>query len=124
MKKLLIVALCATALMLSCKSKGKVEGPTKADTIAAVIDSIIEENDTTPMPMFIMGTDKEGYLQVLYWSHIEEPQKTDDNDSWYEEYRQSWALQEMFRRNIADYTNLLSDDGKVIKLKFVDEVLK
>ena len=124
MKKLLIVALCATALMLSCKSKGKVEGPTKADTIAAVIDSIIEENDTTPMPMFIMGTDKEGYLQVLYWSHIEEPQKTDDNDSWYEEYRQSWALQEMFRRNIADYTNLLSDGGKVIKLKFVDEVLK
>ena len=91
MKKLLIVALCATALMLSCKSKGKVEGPTKADTIAAVIDSIIEENDTTPMPMFIMGTDGEGYLQVLYWSHIEEPQKTDDNDSWYEEYRQSWG---------------------------------
>ena len=124
MKKLMIVALCATALMFSCKNKGKVEGPTKADTLAAVIDSIIEEADTTPMPMFLMNTDEEGYLQMLYWSNIEEPQKTEDNEQWFDVSHQTWTLQEMFRRNMADYTNLLADDDKVIKLKFVDEVLK
>ena len=84
MKKLMIVALCATALMFSCKNKGKVEGPTKADTLAAVIDSIIEEADTTPMPMFLMNTDEEGYLQMLYWSNIEEPQKTEDSEQWFD----------------------------------------
>ena len=124
MKKLMIVALCATALMFSCKNKGKVEGPTKADTLAAVIDSIIEEADTTPMPMFLMNTDEDGCLQMLYWSNIEEPQKTEDSEQWFDVAHQSWTLQEMFRRNMADYTNLLAEGDKVIKLKFVDEVLK
>ena len=123
MKKLILVALCATALMFSCKNKGKTEGPTKADTLAAVIDSIIEENDTTPMPMFLMGSDKEGYLQMLYWCDLEEPQKTEDNVDWFDEYHQSWALQDMFRRNRTAYTNLINGD-KIIKLKYVDEVLE
>ena len=123
MKKLVIVALCATALMFSCKNKGKTEAPTKADTLAAVIDSIIEEADTTPMPMFLMGTDEEGYLQMLYWNNIEEPQKTEDDERWFDVSQQSWTLQEMFRRNKTDYTNLLVDGG-IIKLKFVDEILK
>ena len=124
MKKLLFIALCAAVAMISCKNKGKTdESPTKADTLAAVIDSIIEEADTTPMPMFLMGSDKEGYLQMLYWSYIEEPQKTEENEDWFDESHQSWALQDMFRRNRADYTNLLDGD-KIIKLKYVDEVLE
>ncbi len=124
MKRLVLIAICAIAVMISCKNKGKTEAPTKADTLAAVIDSIIEEADTTPMPMFLMATDEDGYLQMLYWTYIEEPQKTKDNEDWFDESYQSWTLQEMFRHNAADYTNLLADKDKIIKLKFVDEVLK
>ena len=109
MKRLVLIAICAIAVMISCK--GKTEAPTKADTLAAVIDSIIEEADTTPMPMFLMATDEDGYLQMLYWTYIEEPQKTKDNEDWFDESYQSWTLQEMFRHNAADYTNLLALTG-------------
>lgn len=123
MKKLVIVAVCAIAVMVSCKNKGKTEAAPLDDSITAVIDSIIEETDTTPMPMFLMGVDGQ-YAQMLYWTtDLEEPQKTKDNEDWFDRQHQSWALQDMFRRNISDYTNMLVDD-KVVKIKFVDEVLK
>lgn len=89
--------------------------------MTAVIDSIIEENDTTPMPMFLMGSDQ--YAHMLYWSYLEEPQKTEDNGDYFEAEHQRWTLQEMFRRNKTAYTNMLMD-GKFVKIKFVDEVLK
>jgi hypothetical protein len=62
-------------------------------------------------------------MQVLYWSPLEEPQKSGDDDEYFEESHQRWALQEMFRRNKAAYTNMLMDD-KFVKIKYVDEVLK
>jgi len=124
MKKLLLVAICIIAVMLSCKNKGKTEAPKdKNDSLTATIDSIIEENDTTPMPMFLMGYNSK-YLQMIYWSQLEEPKKTADNDEWFDEMHQSWALQDMFRRNAAQYTNLIEDDNSITKLKFIDEVLK
>ena len=123
MKRLMIFAICAMAVMISCKNKGKTEAASLEDTISAVIDSIIEETDTTPMPMFLMGEDGR-YAQMLYWtSDLKEPQKTEDNEDWFAIQHQSWALQDMFRRNIHEYTNMFVD-GKVVKIKFVDEVLK
>ena len=123
MKRLVIVAVCAMAVMISCKNKGKTEAASLDDSISAVIDSIIEETDTTPLPMFLMGDDDK-YAQMLYWTtDLEEPQKTKDNEDWFDQQHQSWALQDMFRRNMHDYTNMLVDD-KVVKIKFVDEVLK
>ncbi len=123
MKRLMIFAICAMAVMISCKNKGKTEAASLEDTISAVIDSIIEETDTTPMPMFLMGDDGR-YAQMLYWTtDLEEPQKTKDNEDWFANQHQSWALQDMFRRNIHEYTNMFVDD-KVVKIKFVDEVLK
>ena len=123
MKKLLLVAICSMAVTISCKQKGQTAPADTKDSVATVIDSIIEENDTTPMPMFFMNRDEGKYMLMLYWTDIEEPQKTEDNADWFDESHQRWALQDMFRRNAAQYTNLLTDNG-IVKVKFVDEILK
>lgn len=122
MKKLMIVAICAMAVMISCKQKGQTAPADDKDSLEAVIDSIIEENDTTPLPMFLIGGDGK-YMHMLYWANIEEPKKGDDADDWVELMHKSWELQEMFRRNAGQYTNLLVGD-KIVKVKYVDEVLK
>jgi len=123
MKKLMLLAICMMAVMISCKQKGQTAPADTTDSVtAAVIDSIIEENDTTPLPMFLVGADGK-YKHMLYWTNIEEPQKSEDNEDYFDAWHKNWELQEMFRRNAAQYTNLLQDD-KIVKIKFVDEVLK
>ena len=122
MKKLMILAVCAMAVMISCKQKGQTAPADSTDSLTAVIDSIIEENDTTPMPMFLMGEDAQ-YALMLYWENLEEPKKNEEYPEYFEAEHQRWALQEMFRRNKEQYTNMLMDD-KFVKIKFIDEVLK
>lgn len=123
MKKLMLFAICVMAVMISCKNKGQTAPADSQDSVtAAVIDSIIEENDTTPLPMFLIGSDGK-YKQMLYWTNIEEPQRSKDDEDYFDVWHKSWELQEMFRRNAGQYTNLLSEKG-VLKVKFVDEVLK
>lgn len=124
MKKLMFLTICAMVVMISCKNQGQTAPADGNDSmaVAAVIDSIIEENDTTPLPMFLIGDDGK-YMHLLYWMSVEEPQKNDDYSEYFEVWHKSWELQEMFRRNAAQYTNLLDGD-KIIKIKFVDEVLK
>ena len=122
MKKLMLLAICAMAVMISCKQKGQTAPADSTDSVTAVIDSIIEENDTTPMPMFLMGEDAQ-YALMLYWSNIEEPKKNEEYPEYFEAEHQRWALQDMFRRNKEQYTNMLMDD-KFVKIKFIDEVLK
>lgn len=119
----MFVAICVMAVMISCKNKGQTAPADSKDSLEAVIDSIIEENDTTPLPMFLIGGDGK-YRHMLYWTTIEEPQKSEGEEEYYENYHKSWELQEMFRRNAALYTNLLIGGDKVTKVKFVDEVLK
>ena len=121
MKKLLLLAICVMAVMISCKNKGQTAPADDNDSVAAAIDSIIEENDTTPLPMFLIGDDGK-YMHMLYWANIEEPKKLADDDD-FDAWHRSWERQEMFRRNAAQYTNLISDN-KIVKVKFVDEVLK
>ena len=104
MKKLMLVAICAMAVMISCKNKGQTAPADSNDSLNAVIDSIIEENDTTPLPMFLIGNDSK-YMQMLYWADVEEPKKGDDDDDYFEASHKRWELQEMFRRNAALYTN-------------------
>ena len=107
MKKLLFVAICAMALMVSCKNKGQTAPADSKDSLKALIDSIIEENDTTPLPMFLIGEDGK-YMQMLYWTDVEEPQKTEDNAEYFDDYHKRWELA----------------GDKIIKLKYIDEVLK
>ena len=123
MKKLLLLAIALLIVMVSCKNKGQTAPADEKDSMTAVIDSIIEENDTTPVPMYLVNNDEGKYMLMLYWTNIEEPKKTEDNADDYDVWHQSWALQEMFRRNAALYTNLLTEKG-IAKVKFVDEVLK
>ena len=124
MKKLVFVAVCVMAVMISCKQKGQTAPADsgKDSVTAAVIDSIIEENDTTPLPMFLTGGDGK-YLHMLYWTNIEEPQRSEGDEDYFDTWHKSWELQEMFRRNMTLYTNMLY--GKdIVKVKYVDEVLK
>ena len=123
MKKLMLVAICAMAVMISCKNKGQTAPADNNDSLNAVIDSIIEENDTTPLPMFLIGSDGK-YMHMLYWANVEEPKKTEDDDEYFEASHKRWEFQEMFRRNAALYTNLIVGGDKITKVKFVDEVLK
>ncbi|MBP3757036.1 MAG: hypothetical protein J6I61_07120, partial [Prevotella sp.] len=90
MKLVAVAALSALVFTTGCNSKGKTEASNEKDSMVAVIDSIIEENDTTPMPMFLMRNDGQS-MQVLYWSPLEEPQKSGDDDEYFEESHQRWA---------------------------------
>ena len=112
MKKLMLVAICAMAVMISCKNKGQTAPADSKDSIDAVIDSIIEENDTTPLPMFLVGSDGK-YMQMLYWADIEEPKESEDNDDYFEASHKRWEFQEMFRRNAAMYTNMIVGGDKI-----------
>ncbi len=118
----MLVAICVMAVMMGCKNKGQTASADSKDSLEAVIDSIIEENDTTPLPMFLIGGDGK-YMHMLYWTTIEEPKKAEGEEDYYESYHKFWELQDMFRRNATQYTNMLAD-GKIIKVKFIDEVLK
>ena len=92
MKKILLLAVCAVGVMIGCKNKGKTEAATAKDSVTAVIDSIIEENDTTPLPMFLVGSDGK-YMQMLYWADIEEPKESDDSDGYFEASHMRWECQ-------------------------------
>ena len=49
MKKLLIWAVCAMAVMISCKNKGQTGAVEGVDSL--VVDSVLDEvQDTTPPP--------------------------------------------------------------------------
>ena len=122
MKKLLLLAVALLAVMVGCKNKGQTAPADEKDSVTAVIDSIIEENDTTPLPMFLIGGDGK-YMHMLYWANIEEPQRSEGDEDYFDSWHKSWELQEMFRRNAAQYTNRLLGD-EIKKIKFVDEVLK
>ena len=122
MKKLLLLTMLLLVAMVSCKNKGQTAPDDEKDSLAAVIDSIIEENDTTPLPMFLIGGDGK-YMHMLYWANIEEPQRSEGDEDYFDAWHKSWELQEMFRRNAAQYTNRLLGDN-IKKIKFVDEVLK
>ena len=127
MKKLTLFAICAMAVFVGCKNKGQTAPADTNDTLAAVIDSIIEENDTTPLPMFIIGGDSK-YMHMLYWANLDEPNADKYKEDCgtldgFDVLHKRWELQEMFRRNAAQYTNFIVGD-KIKKVRFVDEVLK
>lgn len=128
MKKLMILAVCVMAAMMSCKNKGQTDASDAADSDSVSIDSVLAEMpDTAPPPMFLFAGEGKS-LQLLYWSDIKEPDKAEYKKTCgtlegFEAMHQSWSLQDRFRRNAAKYTTLLVG-GKPVKVKFVGEVLK
>lgn len=123
MKKLMIVAVCAMAVMMSCKNKGQNAAAEGADSDSVVVDSVLAEMpDTAPRPMFLYVQDKE-HMQMVYWM-TSAPKEDDYSEADISKARGLWNLQQMARRNAAKYTNLLKDDKNVVAIKFIDEVLK
>ena len=123
MKKLLLVAVCAMAVMMSCKNKGQNVEAEGADSDSVAVDSVLAEMpDTAPRPMFLYTQDKE-HMQVVYWM-TSAPKEEDYSETDISKVRGRWALQQIARRNAAKYTNLLKDDKSVVAIKFIDEVLK
>ena len=123
MKKLLLVAVCAMAVMMSCKNKGQNAEAEGADSDSVAVDSVLAEMpDTAPRPMFLYTQDKE-HMQVVYWM-TSAPKEEDYSETDISKVRGRWALQQIARRNAAKYTNLLKDDKSVVAIKFIDEVLK
>ena len=120
MKKLLLVAVCAMAVMMSCKNKGQNAAAEGADSDSVFVDSVLAEMpDTAPRPMFLYVQDKE-HMQMVYWM-TSAPKEEDYSETDISKARGLWALQQMARRNAAKYTNLLKDDKSVVAIKFIDE---
>ncbi|MBQ7420501.1 MAG: hypothetical protein IJV17_07195 [Prevotella sp.] len=120
MKKLIILAICMMAMTIGCKNKGQTAD---ADADSTVVDSVLAElNDTTPLPMFLYYMNPQ-YMQTVYWTDIKEPKKDEDNANYFNEIHTSWSLQDMSRRNAADYTKMLVGE-KWVDIKYIGEVLK
>ena len=125
MKKLIVFAICGVVVMAGCNGNKAQGMASEADSDSVAIDSaeIVEQQDTTPLPMFLYCLDKD-YMQMVYWSGIEEPKKDKDNAEYFDQMYQTWNLQEGFRRNAAAYTKMLAEDGKTIDIKYIGELLK
>jgi len=80
-----------------------------------------EAVDTIPGPIFL--TTYGQYLQMLYWTDVNEPPRNEDDLEYYEERHAAWSAQETLRRHLPQYTHLIEGD-KLIDLKYYDEVLK
>ena len=120
MRRFLILAIVAVAFA-ACGNKTK---GADADAVADGDSTVVNEEqvDTVPMPMFVVGMEGK-YMQMLYWTGLKEPKKTKDNEEYFDDIHDNWALQDMFRRNRAQYSNLVNGDN-VVKITYVDEVLK
>lgn len=125
MKKLLIFAIVAVALMASCKNSGQAapERPADGDSLTVGDSVVAVVNDTTPLPMYLCIFDKE-HMQVPYWTEFVEPKKDGDADESFDQYHDSWKLQTDFRRNASLYTKLFLDEKTLVDVKYVDELLK
>ena len=107
----------------SCKHNDSQNGQANVDTLASDSTEVAELLDTTPPPMFLYVIDKD-YMMMVYWSDIQEPQRTSDNAEYFAEYHDGWELQEGFRRNAGQYTKLITSKGNTIDLKYNREILK
>jgi len=122
MKKLVLFAICAMTVMVGCKNKGQT-APADENDSTTVGDSILgQQQDTTPLPMFLYIQDKD-HMQMVYWTQVAEPKKDQDNAEYFKEMHDSWALQDMLRRHAKQYTTLVAG-GRNITIKYVDEILK
>lgn len=116
--------VAASVIVAACGSKAQkttAGGDATVDSLPTDTVAIVEQRDTTPPPMFLMGADK-GHMLMLYWYGLEEPVKTSDNADYFDNMYEPCAKQDVFRRNRTLYTNLMMDTTAV-RIKYVDEVL-
>ena len=119
--------LLAGLLLTACANKGKTAASEGADSDSVAADSqkvVVEEKpDTTPQPMFVYVMSAKSMV-MCYWTDIKKPKKDKDNADYYDDNLKEWTLQDGFRRNASLYTKLLNNDGKLVGIKTIGEVLK
>ena len=123
MKRLMIIAVCAMAVMAGCKQKGQTESGADNDSLSS--DSVmVAVNDTTPLPMFLYYFDPD-HMQVVYWTDTKEPDKTyyekHDMMEYFTDAHKTWEQFDAFRRNASGYNQLLLDDGKSVPIRAIGE---
>lgn len=123
------IMTCALAAMMFAACGNKTNGDAELADSTIVEDSVLAEieEDGAPMPAFLYVLSPQ-YMQVVYWTSMEEPLKKDyENDGSLEDYDNNhriWALQEEVRRNAKEYTKVLGNDNKTYDIKYVSEALK
>ena len=113
-------------MMMACTNKGNTAPGDVNDSDSVAIDSMemVEEVDTTPRPMFIYIQSAKN-MMMCYWTDIKKPEKTKDNEKFFdEESVKDWEVQDGFRRNAALYTKLLNVKNKCLGIRYVAEQLK
>ena len=77
--------------------------------------------DLLPMFLYIMN---KNYMLMVYWTDVEEPKYDPEYAEYYEADHASWELQEIFRKNASQFTNLVTKTGKIYSLEYKGEILK
>ena len=121
-RKILEIAVVVVGAMLAaCTDRPK--GITGTDTAATGDEEVsVIVNDTASLPMFLMANDGD-YKIMVYWTDLEKPAKSSIEGEWFDQISIGWVIQDMFRRNREQYTNLIVGDS-IVKMRFVDEVFK
>ena len=112
------MAFCA--VLAACSDRPKDAATDTAPTDGEGVTVIV--NDTASLPMFLMANDGD-YKIMVYWTDLEKPRRNGWQDEWSDQISTGWVIQDMFRRNRRQYTNLLVGDSTV-RMRFVDEVFK
>ena len=76
-----------------------------------------------PQPMFLYYFNPD-HMQVVYWTEYVEPVKTADNAEYFDEMHSAWAFQNDVRIHAKGYTKMLLNNGTMVDIKYVDEILK
>ena len=76
-----------------------------------------------PKPMFLYYFNPTS-MQMVYWTEHKEPVKTEDNAEYFDGMHRDWALQNEARVNAAGYTKMLLNNGRLVNIKYKDELLK
>ena len=124
MKRILFFLLFISSLFLvACGNKAKAAEGGVDSTAVSDSTSAVEQKEAVPRPMFLYYFTPK-HMQVVYWTGTEEPKKEKDNAEYFDEMHRNWALQNEVRSHAAEYTKMVVGNGKLIDIKYVDEVLK
>ena len=114
-----LLTVAAALLLVGCGNKTEKGGDSDSLAVATSTEAAVEK---TPMPMFLYYY-KPSAMQVVYWTETKEPVKDDDNAEYFDSWHETWAQQEMLRRNAKDYTKMLLGENDLVDIKALDEVL-
>lgn len=105
MKKLVLLSICMAGVMMACTNKGKTGAGDGVDSDSVAMDSmeIVEEVDTTPMPMFVYIQNPKDMMML---------------------YSEGDSIEDNFRRNRALYTKLINEKNKCLGIQYIGEQLK